>query len=83
MPLNLLIRCDSPGCEQFRLTPTGQPPTDWLTINGQATFDSWTCLAIYAAQVAGQLEKAVKEPSENGTTAEPEPAEVVATGTPE
>ncbi len=83
MPLNLLIRCDSPGCEQFRVTPTGQPPTDWLTINGQATFCTWTCLAIYAAQVAGQLEKAVKEPVNGTTEPTPEPAEVVATSSPE
>jgi hypothetical protein len=74
MPISLWARCDSPGCESFRLTPVGQPPQDWLTINNQVFVCSWTCLALYAAQAASQLEK----PPENGTVpdAEPEKAAV-------
>lgn len=74
MSVQLLVRCDSPGCEQFRLAPVGQPPADWLSVNGQATFCSFTCMALYAAQVASEHEK----PAANGTEpdGEPEKAEV-------
>lgn len=66
MPINLWSRCDSPGCQSFRLTPAGQPPTDWLSINGQVFTCSWTCLALYAAQAASQLEKPAETLPTNG-----------------
>jgi hypothetical protein len=86
MPVEFLTRCDSPGCQSYQRTPVGQPPVNWLSINGQWMFCSWTCVAICAAQVASeekaQAEQAAAE-SVNGAEPdaevpepEPEPAMV-------
>lgn len=86
MPVQLLVRCDSPGCESYEATPVGQPPVHWLNINGAVTLCSWTCLAIYAANMAGlekdRAEQAQAEAPEADVEPEAPPAEPVGAASP-
>ncbi len=81
MPINLWTRCDGPGCDRFQLTAPSQPPPGWLNINNQVMLCSFTCMALYAAQMAGQLEKPEPMPNGKEPDANLQEATVDATGT--